>query len=68
MYTFPEADWRILKRVHPLALERYCEQPRRSIALTMLAGMHAAGVLKEDEFLGFSPLTRSEIEFPLRVR
>lgn len=30
--------------------------------------MHAAGVLKEDEFLGLSPQTRSAIEFPLRDR
>jgi hypothetical protein len=24
-FTFAEADWKVLRRVHPLALNRYCE-------------------------------------------
>ena len=24
--TIAEADWKVLRRVHPLALERYCER------------------------------------------
>jgi hypothetical protein len=24
--TISEADWKVLRRVHPLALERYCEE------------------------------------------
>jgi len=25
-HTIAEADWKVLRRVHPLALERYCER------------------------------------------
>jgi hypothetical protein len=24
--TIAEADWKVLRRIHPLALERYCER------------------------------------------
>ncbi len=97
-----EADWKVLRKVHPLALERYCERvlaeiehvthnraqsnhqryldvfkiveqrdremarifndPKRSKALTMLARIHADGLLTEDEFSSLSPETRSAIE------
>jgi hypothetical protein len=103
-----EADWKVLRRIHPLALERYCEDVlaeierathnsaqsthqryldifkiierrdremsrifndrKRSNALTMLAGMRAAGLLSEDEFSSLSPETRSAIELLLGAR
>jgi hypothetical protein len=107
-FTIAETDWKVLRRVHPLARDRYCEDvlaeiervthnsaqsthqryldifkiierrdreiasifndPKRSNALTMLARMRAAGLLKEDEFLSLSPLTRSAIELLLGAR
>ncbi len=57
--TIVEADWKVLRRVHPLALERYCE--RVLDALTMLARIRAAGLLTEDEFFSLSPETRNAI-------
>jgi hypothetical protein len=39
--------------------------PRRSNALTMLAGIHSKGLLTEDEFSSLSPETRSAIQLLL---
>ena len=106
--TIAEADWKVLRRIHPLALERYCERvlaeiervthnstqsthqryleifkiieqrdremssifndPKRSIALIMLARIRAAGMLTEDEFSSLSPETRSAVELLLGAR
>jgi len=103
--TIAEADWKVLRRVHPLALERFCERvlaeiehvthnsaqsthqryldifkivmqrdremasifndPKRSKALTMLAGMRSEGLLMTDEFSSLSAETRSAIELLL---
>jgi hypothetical protein len=46
-------------------IERTFNDLKRSNALTMLAGMRAARVLTEDEFLSLSPETRSAIELLL---
>jgi hypothetical protein len=98
-------SWKLLRRLHPLALERFCDRvlaeierithgssesaheryleilktitqrdremastfdnPRRSIALTMLAGMRSDGLLMEDEFSGLSSETRNAINLIL---
>jgi hypothetical protein len=100
-----EADWKVLRRLHPLALERFCERvlaeveqvmqnrtqsphqrylhifriveqrdrdiarlfndPRRSQALTMLAGIRSEGLLTDDEFSALSADTRGAIEMLL---
>ena len=105
MPEIKEPDWKVLRRVHPLALERFCERilaeidrlsrdrakshharylqiyrimqernqelarlfdnPRRSHALTMLAQIHAQGLLTEDEFSSLSPETRGAIQMLL---
>jgi hypothetical protein len=41
------------------------DNPRRSIALTMLAGMRSDGLLMEDEFSGLSSETRNAINLIL---
>jgi hypothetical protein len=33
--TIAEADWKVLRRVHPLALERYCERVLAEIERVM---------------------------------
>ena len=33
--TISEADWKVLRRVHPLALERYCERVLAEIERVM---------------------------------
>ena len=100
-HEIKEADWKVLRRLHPLALERFSERvlaeikriehnadqsfherylaiykivelrdqemarlfnnPKRSIALTMLAQLRSEGLLTEDEFSSLSPETRSAI-------
>jgi len=100
-HEIKEADWKVLRRLHPLALERFSERvlaeikaiehnaaqsfherylsiykivelrdqemarlfnnPKRSIALTMLAQLHSEGLLTQDEFSSLSPETRSAI-------
>ncbi len=107
-HAIKEADWKVLRTLHPLALERYCERvlhdvervvqdsskgthacyqalfeliqkrdreitrlfndPRHSSALTMLAGLHAEGLLTEEEFSRLSPDTRSAVETRLGAR
>ncbi len=107
-HAIKEADWKALRKVHPLALERYCDrvlrevelvvqdtsrgtharyqdlfeliqkrdreiaglfnEPRRSSALTMLAGLHAEGLLTEEEFSRLSQDTRSAVEAVLGAR
>jgi len=42
--------------------------PRRSTALTMLAGLHAEGLLTDEEFSRLSPDTRSAVETLLGAR
>jgi hypothetical protein len=51
-----EADWKVLRRVHPLALERFCGR-----ALTMLAHMRSDAVLTEEEFSSLSQQTRNAV-------
>jgi hypothetical protein len=103
--AIPETDWKVLRRLHPLALERLCERvlaeveqvmqnrtqsthqryldifriveqrdrdiarlfnnPRRSQALTMLAGIRSEGLLTDVEFAALSPDTRGAIEMLL---
>ena len=105
MLEIRESDWKVLRRVHPLALERFCERvlaeidcvlrdgakshharylqifriikqsdgeiarlfdnPRRSHALTMLAGIRSHGLLTEDEFSSLSPEARGAIQMLL---
>jgi hypothetical protein len=100
--TIAEADWKVLRRLHPLALERFCDRvlaeierltqlgaqsahqryleifktikqrdreiasifdnPRRSVALMMLARMRSEGLLMEDEFSSLNSETRSAIK------
>jgi hypothetical protein len=51
-----EADWKVLRRVHPFALERFCGR-----ALTMPAHMRSDAVLTEEEFSSLSRQTRSAV-------
>ncbi len=107
-HAIKEADWKLLRAVHPLALERYCDRvfreveqvvrdsskgtheryqtlfelvqqrdreiarlfndPRRSTALEMLAGLHAEGLLTEEEFARLSPETRNAVATRLGAR
>jgi hypothetical protein len=107
-HAIKEADWKLLRIVHQLALERYCDRvlrevervvqdgsmgaheryqglfelvqrrdreiarlfddPRRSTALTMLAGLHAEGLLTDEELSRLSPDTRSAIASRLEAR
>jgi hypothetical protein len=103
--TIAEPDWKVLRRLHPLALERFCERvlaevdqvmqnrpqsahqryldifriieqrdrdiarlfndPRRSRALTILAGIRSEGLLTDAEFSALSADTRGAIEMLL---
>jgi hypothetical protein len=107
-HAIQEADWKLLRTVHPLALERYCDRvlreveqvvqdsskgtheryqglfelvqtrdreiarlfndPRRSTALMMLAGLHAEGLLTKEEFSRLSPDTRNAVATRLDAR
>jgi len=107
-HAIKEADWKLLRTVHPLALERCCDRvlrevervvqdismgtharykapfdlvqkrdreiarlfndPRRSTAMTMLAGLHAEGLLTDEEFSRLSPDTRSTVVTFLTAR
>ena len=58
--TIAEADWKVLRRVHPLALERYCER-----VLAELARVRSEGLLMADEFSGLNPETRGAIQLLL---
>ena len=103
-----ESDWKLLRQMAPVALERFCQRIleeidlsrsdstksyhqryldifallqqrdkelahafddlRRSTALTQLATIYAHDLLTEEEFLRFSPETRSVIELLLSRR
>ena len=103
-----EADWKLLKQMVPVALERFCQRilgeldrigadstkshhqryldifavlqrrdqeiaqafnnMRRSTALIQLAAIYSHGLLTEEEFVRFSPETRSVIELLLARR
>jgi len=71
MREIDEPDWKVLRRAHPLALQRDREMarlfdnPRRSHALTMLAQIRSQGLLTEDEFSSLSPETRGAIQMLL---
>jgi hypothetical protein len=107
-HSIQEADWKVLRTVHPLALERYCDRvlreveqvvqdnskgtheryrdlfelirnrdgeiarlfndPRRSTALIMLVGLHAEGLLTDDEVSRLTPDTRAAIATRLEAR
>ena len=54
--TIVEADWKVLRRLRPLALERFCGR-----ALTLLAHMRADAVLTDDEFSSLSQQTRNAV-------
>jgi hypothetical protein len=66
-FTIFETDWKVLRRVHPLAHEweiaRIFKGPRRFNALTVHARMRAAGLLMGGEFAALSPETRCAVEF-----
>ena len=103
-----ESDWKLLRQLAPVALERFCQRilgeldrigadstrshhqrylaifavlqrrdqeiaqafsnMRRSTALPQLATIYAQGLLTEEEFVRFSPETRSVIEVLLAAR
>jgi hypothetical protein len=59
-----------LRRLHPLALERFCERARifddlkRSNGLTMLTQMRARGLLTHEKCFSLSAEARSAMELP----
>jgi hypothetical protein len=103
-----ESDWKLLRQLAPVALERFCQRTleeisrlgadstknhhqryldifallqrrdkelahafnnlRRSTALIQLATIYSYDLLTEEEFLRFSPETRSVIELLLSRR
>jgi len=105
MHEIKETDWKVLRHVHPLAVERFCERvlsevtavshdrtqsyheryrqifkiiqnrdheiarifdnPRRSLALIMLAQMRREGLLTEEGFSSLSTESRGAIEMML---
>jgi hypothetical protein len=107
MRDIKESDWKLLQRLHDVALERFCQRVlgeierrsaaskktyheryleihrllkrrdreladafnglRRSTAVQQLTVIHAEGLLTEEEFVRFSPETRSAVDSFLAI-
>jgi len=49
-HTIAEADWKVLRRLHPLALERFCERVLAEIEQVMKNRMQSAHQRYVDDF------------------